>query len=361
MKKTSIFLLLTACLLLTVSCYKEEELDTNADITGAYIPKESQRTEPSITNTSVTFKVKSNVDVTKQSPVFTLSPNATITPDNGITRDFSKSQTYVVTAQDQRWQKTYTVSFTSDELSTFYNFNNYELVDKNRYHQFYEIGSNGEHLYIWKSGNQGYATLAGSTPPEGYPTSAIPGRNGGYAVNMQTISTGRVGAWDNKPIAAGNLFIGDFKLNNLFPSKSTKFGEPYSGDLPKSLRGVFKYKKGEKVTDKFNNEIKGAVDTFDIYAIIFEKRDKNNYLEGDHAFKDSRMIALARINPDQRIETDNWTEFEAPFLLQEGKTFNPKEEYMLTIVMSSSIEGEKFIGAVGSTLIVDEIELVYEK
>ncbi|MDM1396787.1 PCMD domain-containing protein [Myroides odoratimimus] len=353
------FLLLTP--LIFSSCIKDEELDTNADILEAYIPSEYLKTDPIITNTSVEFRVKANVDLEKQTPFFIISPNATMDPPNGTTRDFRNSQEVIITAQDQSWKKKYIVSFTSDELSTLYTFNNAELTNKNRYYRFYEIGSNGDKIHDWDSGNEGYSTVAGNTPPEGYPTTIAPGRRGGLSVKMQTVYTSKTGQIAGNPIAAGNLFLGTFKLNPLFPIKSTKFGLPYTGELPTSLRGSFKYTAGKIVTDSNYNEIPGAKDTFDIYAILFETQKKNNFLAGDHAFKDPRNVAIARIEAKDRIETNLWTEFNVPFVLVPGKTYDPQKDYILAIVMTSSIDGADFKGAVGSTLLVDEIELVYEK
>lgn len=353
-----------ALLLLTpitfASCIKDEELDTNADILEAYIPSEYLKTEPIITNTSIEFKVKANIDLEKQSPFFIISPNATMDPPNGTTRDFRTSQKVTITAQDNRWRKTYNVSFTSDELSTLYSFNNAELTNKDRYYRFYEIGSNGDKIYDWDSGNEGYVTVAGKTPPEGYPTTTAPGRRGGLAVKMQTVYTSKTGQATENPIAAGNLFLGTFKLNVFNTLKSTKFGLPYTGQLPTSLRGTFKYTAGKTVTDRYFNEVVGAKDTFDIYVILFESQKKDNFQYGDHAFKDPRNVAIARIEEKDRKETTLWTEFNVPFKLLPGKTYDSKKDYVLAIVMTSSIDGAEFKGAIGSTLLVDEIELVYD-
>ncbi|MEJ5090142.1 PCMD domain-containing protein [Sphingobacterium faecium] len=67
---------------------------------------------------------------------------------------------------------------------------------------------------------------------------------------------------------------------------------------------------------------------------------------------------MARIGAQQQIETDKWTAFEVPFSFVNGKSFDPSKEYMYTIVFSSSKEGDMFNGAVGSTLYIDEVELV---
>lgn len=341
------------------SCLKDEQPDTNADILEAYIDPEFLKSEPIITNTSVEFRVKSNVDLTKLSPIFIISPNATIDPLNGTVRDYTNAQTATVTAQDKQWKKTYTISFNVDELSTRYTFDDAELTDNDRYYRFYTIGSNGDKVYDWASGNSGYVTAAGTKPPEEYPTTIAPGRNGGNAVKMQTVYTNSLAAAVGTPIAAGNLFMGSFKTNILNTLKSTKFGLPYSGPLPRAIRTYYTYKAGAEVRDKDFNVVPGDVDSFDMYAIIFETQATNNFMYGDHNFQDARNIAVARVPASKRLESATWKELEFDFELLPGKTYDPTKEYMITIVMSSSIEGALFKGAIGSTLIVDEIEILY--
>lgn len=359
MTKKSISLLYLLVPLLFSSCVKDEELDTNADIIAAYIPPEFLKTDPIITNTSVEFRVKANVDLKNQAPIFTLSPNATIDPVSGTARDYTTEQTAVVTAQDKSWKKTYTITFNVDELSTTYFFNNAELTDKDRYYRFFTIGSTGNKVYDWASGNSGFVTVAGNKTPTEYPTAIAEGRTGGYAAKMQTVYTSSFAAATGNPIAAGNLFLGSFKTNLLNTLKSTKMGLPYSGELPKSVRTYYKYKAGPEVRNQDFDIVPGATDTFDIYAIIFESRSKDNFLYGDHDFKDPRNIAIARVSTAQRLETSTWKEINFPFQLVAGKTFDPGKEYVLAIVMSSSIDGANFTGAIGSTLIVDDIELIY--
>ena len=59
-------------------------------------------------------------------------------------------------------------------------------------------------------------------------------------------------------------------------------------------------------------------------------------------------------------EKKEWTSFMIPFKYLEGKSYEQGKEYMMAIVCSSSKDGDKFKGAVNSTLIVDELEIVGE-
>ena len=62
---------------------------------------------------------------------------------------------------------------------------------------------------------------------------------------------------------------------------------------------------------------------------------------------------------------DEWTAFELPFEPMNGKEINKSKlqdgKYKLSIVLSSSVKGAYFKGAVGSTLYVDELELISEE
>ena len=53
-----------------------------------------------------------------------------------------------------------------------------------------------------------------------------------------------------------------------------------------------------------------------------------------------------------------WKEFEIRF--EYKKEFDPNQKYRLSIAFTSSKDGDKFWGAPGSELIVDDIELVVE-
>src|SRR5699024_6669704 len=129
------------------------------------------------------------------------------------------------------------------------------------------------------------------------------------------------------PLFAGNLFLGDFVLT--FPAiNSPHFGQPYEFEsAPVAIKGYFKYKAGDDfIVNTEPSQL--SHDTWDIYAILFEKTDSDNYLPGDHNFEDPRMVSVAHISESERIETDEWTEFYIPFQPVNNKHFDPDEDYM---------------------------------
>ena len=132
------------------------------------------------------------------------------------------------------------------------------------------------------------------------------------------------------PIAAGNLFMGTFSVGNALtdPLKATMFGVPFE-HIPTYLKGYYKYKAGEVYKDENGNIVKDKKDTWDIYAIFYETDEKTKTLDATNRFDHPNLISIARI------------------------------EYNVAIVFSSSIEGDYFRGAVGSTLHIDEVELIH--
>lgn len=98
-------------------------------------------------------------------------------------------------------------------------------------------------------------------------------------------------------------------------------------------------------------------DKGDIYAVLYEADDVEDFLDGYNSLNSNKIIALARIPSIEK--TSEWKQFELPFeykkaidesALKEGK-------YKLAVVFSSSINGAEFKGSVGSTLWIDEVTI----
>ena len=107
-------------------------------------------------------------------------------------------------------------------------------------------------------------------------------------------------------------------------------------------------------------EVKGKKDQCDIYAIFYETDENVKYLDGFNGLTSPNLISVARIS-DQK-ETDEWMRFYIPFVAKPGKVIDKvklaKGGYQLSIVFSSSLKGDVFEGAEGSTLWIDEVEII---
>ena len=391
MIKSRLFLLpLAACAVFT-SCFKDEEPNAECDIQKAFVhmdkPEDvfAQKSDTLVdvrSNVSdVVFYIKPGVDVSKMAPQFELTPGATIYPESGTEFDFSdeKKVQYTVTSEDKSWKRTYNVSFEISELPTKYDFENVELyyetdpkdkVLKPKYYIWYDLSPNGKKIYDWASGNAGFKLSNYDGKPEIYPTVPMDDGNGpeggkyGKYVKLTTSDTGAWGVIVNRRLAAGNLFIGVFDplpalTNTLL---CTRFGLPFS-KKPLRLTGYYKYKPGEKLQDKNGKPIEGKIDRGTIYAVMYRNHDANGnaiVLNGNDVKTNPNIVALADIG--EISETPEWNTFSINFVYSADldKALLESNGYSISVVCSSSVEGDKFEGAVGSTLCVDELELVFE-
>lgn len=360
MNKINLFSYAMAGVVLT-SCIRHEAPNMQAEIESATITNADKvlQISPTITANNIVFQLREYSGNMLFAPEFLLSAGATISPASGTTRDFSQPQTYIVSSEDGAWQKTYTVSFITNDNTAVkhYAFENVEL--EGNYHKFFDE-INGQKRYDWVSANAGFALLSSSTPASGYPTTQVANGFSGNAVKLETKSTGWLGNLVRMPIAAGNFFTGTFVASLGGAVNGTQFGMPYLfSTAPKSITGYYKYTAGASYT-KTDRTSTRTTDIWDGYAILFEKNNANPRLSATHNFQDARMVSVARLNENQRTPASDWTKFEIPFEYVNGKSFDPNTEYMIAIVFTSSTEGAKFNGAVGSTLYIDEIEIITE-
>lgn len=379
-----------AALLLLTGCIKDEPLNAEADIVSATLPGDVLARQVYIGNDYVSMYVK-HTDMTCLAPEFELSPGATIEPPSGTVRDFTVPQQYLVISQDGQWSKSYEVRITDiigpdpgpdpEAGSIKYGFENVDLVNGGAapkewsYDVFYEGANPDDRTLTWASGNPGFAITGRGSTPETFPTYQINDGHTGKALGLTTRLTGSFGAMVNKPIAAGNLFLGEFDMTNAIskPLEATRFGIPF-GKIPTYLRGWYKYTPGpvyyvldETVKPSKLREIPGKVDEFNLYGILYEVTPDMPTLDGRNVLSEDNpnIVATAIIPKEMRVLTEEWTEFDIPFTYRDGKEVDLLKladgGYNIAIVFSSSIDGDYFCGAPESTLLVDEVELGYVK
>lgn len=354
-----------------MSCIRDEAPNAEADILTCIVPSDILKRDPVIENNKVTLMVKADIDLTHQAPEFTLTPGATISPAGGTERDFTTPQYYTVTSQDGNWKKEYQVSYIIAGIGTEYHFENVRKVNSSllnySYEVFFDTDSATGNNIDWASGNAGFAlTGAGTKDSSSFPTCSIEEGKVGRGVRLETKSTGKFGSDIKMPIAAGNLFMGTFSLGSALTNalKATRLGLPFE-HVPTYLKGYFKYKAGE-VFEADGQPVKNKKDTWDVYAIFYEVTKDVPYLDGtivEGNYTHPNLISVALLNDKDRIETDEWTEFYIPFVMKSGKVIDREKlksgGYNVSIVFSSSKEGNYFRGAPGSTLLIDEVELIY--
>lgn len=377
-----------SCITTLSSCFKEEPLNAECDIEQAYIHVDNKIllnlfTNPSDTlvnvqsdQTKIEFTMRPFAALTQQAPIFRLTPGATISPESGSLQDFSKGPvTYVVTSENKQWSRTYQVSIKKGQ-TTILNEKEFEFEDAYLSKGYYnwQENWNGDILGIWATGNSGFNISNPSAKPEEYPTVMIKDGYKGKGVKLTTKRTSKLADIVHKPIAAGNLFIGQFDATDALNDamKATKFGRPFSFSAkPVKLEGWYKYQAGEKFTDKNMQEL-DRHDYGTIYAVLYENIDEKGnavLLYGDNVQTSKQIVALALVgethDDNGKVAIGNtwkWHHFSVDFKYK--KAIDPIKlkngGYSLTIVSSSSSDGANFLGAVGSTLWIDSFKLICE-
>lgn len=364
------------------SCFKDEPLNAECDIEQAYIHVDNplgmfyQQSDTLInvlsTAEDINFVVRKTTDLTALAPIFNLTPGATIYPDNGSEQDFSNGPiVYTTSSEDGQYKRNYRVNFIFSKDMLEYNFEKFALntnAPANKYYVWTDLDDEGNPLNNWATGNPGYRMAKGSAQPDEYPTTPWSEEGHETCVKLTTCETGKFGSDRKMPIAAGNLFLGEFDTKKALTANdkgvkgvlATKFGLPI-GSQPVSFSGFYKYKRGDVFTDK-NNEVKDSNDYGSIYAVFYDNHDANGepfVLHGDDVLSSDQIISIANIG--QIDDTPEWTAFNLNFKLQPGKAIDPvklaNRSYSLAIVSSSSINGATFEGAVGSTLWIDDFSI----
>ncbi len=304
-------------------------------------------------------------------------------PADGVARDFSKGgQKYMVVSSNGKSHHIYTLSFNCQEVATEYHFERFELNDSTKdenggwkkniahYYIWKEYDMNGAYQTSWASGNPGFGISKVNNQPKDYPTTPCEGVNGGMGIKLTTMDTGGIAAMMNMRLAAGNIFLGEFDVSTALKDAraSTRFGVPFNRK-PLQLRGWMSYVPGEKYQDQ-NGKIIDRADSCDVYALIYRNKDEYGNtitLNGNTIPNSPYIVGKARLSDTLAAGTNGeWVYFTADFDY-DSYPMDLVPEYIggygynIAVVGSSSRQGAFFCGAIGSTLKIDELEVICEK
>lgn len=371
--KTKLFLVGVLALLLS-SCIKDEPLWSEADIVEFTLSDSIMANSLlSQDDQKISIVLKPGANIEKLVPRISISEGATISPALGDTISLLEDVVYVVTSQDGKIQRKYTVTTTG--MSFKYSFDNWKVVETalTRYPK-YDDG-------LWDNANSAYSMVLSSENKEyaldtaRYATRSTYDAVKGRACLLET-NKGGVVVGKKVGMVAGSSFMGKFQLSVSNPIKSAKFGQilPQENGRPIRFTGFFKYKSGDtfQYWDKKKEEVSydntGKQDKCSVYAIVFKVRKGklglNDYLDGTNVQTDDRVVAKATIEDgSSSIDFNKFTSFDVPFLSMEtGMPYYELDyennDYKIAIILSSSEDGDNYQGSVGSTLIVDELEII---
>ncbi len=380
------------CALPLVSCIDDEQPSMEADIEQVSVQgvaaqrlfhntADAQRTVLS-QDTAIVFHLADGVEDATLDSIkldFRLSQGARIALAPAQEEKFSEQRVvhYVVTSEDGRYQRRYTVQFlTAPDLGPVFNFDHPQLEAENQQYYIWSLEgthSSGNGGDTWGTGNAGFALSNSTAKPSEYPTTVTDDARTGKAVKLTTSSTGFLGLLVGKPMAAGNLFVGTFNLQKALTDAlaATQFGRPIRR-MPLRFKGFYKWQPGAQYLNKSQKAVAGpAADGRDlpqVYAVVYRNTDhegKPLVLDGSNVMTHPNVVAIALV-PEFKVtgveQTSPWASFDVAFDYKENLSLEllAKRGYSLTLVFSSSKNGAQFEGALGSTLIIDDCSIDYQ-
>ena len=201
---------------------------------------------------------------------------------------------------------------------------------------------------FWDTGNKGATTIADSNST---PTTET--CNGsGKAASLET-------RWVVMKLAAGNIFTGSY-VKTDGTNGVLSFGRSFT-TFPTKLRINYKYTSAtiDKIGEDALEYLKGKPDSCHIYIALTDwdqpleirTRPSERQLFDKN---DSHVIAYA-----DYISGNSDSQYQQKDLVLDYRYDNRTPKYIL-IVASASKYGDYFTGGVGSKLLIDNFELIYE-
>lgn len=356
---TKNILLIISVVLLFTSCIKEDHFGESeyANVKKIVVSNQSGNATINTSGATVIVEIPGGVDLSEMTiQTLELSSFATSDIDVGDTIDLNEELVFTIVSENgtmRHWTINAFVASAAPQLD------NYDL---NKWYQtateYYEPGESAA-TTIWGTGNRGTQLLNKlATIPKDL-------GNENLAAQMETLDNGPLGILFGTPISSGSLFTGFFNADNIDPSNpeaAIEFGTPFAG-RPNALRLKYSYEPGAVNKDQSGTEL-NYNDACDIYALLEVRLDNSIQRLGTAWFRsDDLQSGLATI---EILFTYGVLDASFPAYMQPTNGLYVDEEQALyilpthiTFVASSSFDGANFAGAVGSTLVVDDIELIY--
>ncbi|MDE6772524.1 MAG: PCMD domain-containing protein, partial [Muribaculaceae bacterium] len=214
---------------------------------------------------------------------------------------------------------------------------------------------------FWGSGNEGSATANMTLTNKN--TDMF--HSGAAAARLASNSAFKV-------LAAGNLFVGNYKETYETSNGKLSFGREYDGSHPSKMRVWVNYRPGvvDVIKSGMDNYVpagfSGSSDHGQIYVALttgeIEVRtgsDRKLFSPEPDGNSDARVVGYGQVTWDSNYGADGSLEMlEIPIEYNSiAKTVKPTH---LIIVCTASKYGDYFCGSSKSVMYVDDFELVYE-
>ena len=198
---------------------------------------------------------------------------------------------------------------------------------------------------FWGTGNPGAASFIGNL------TTQTNDAVSGTAARLES-------KWAVIKLGAGNLFTGDFSLDGTHGKLN--FGRPFTS-FPTALRLYYKYTPAtiDRIGDDSLESLRGKSDTCHVYVALSDKsepyvirtRPSERQLFNKN---DANIIAYGEF-----LSAETQSSYKQITIPLDYRATNRTPKYIV-IVCAASKYGDYYTGGAGSTLFIDEMELVYE-
>lgn len=237
---------------------------------------------------------------------------------------------------------TQSFSTTSATPLTDGSFDNWHQVDK-----LWNPWASGSDSF-WDTGNKGAVTV---------------GQSNSIPTDETCNGSGKAASLESKFIvlkfAAGNIFTGSY-LKTIGTNGVLSFGQPFTA-FPSKLRINYKYTSAtiDKVGEDDLAYLKGRPDSCHIYVALTdwdEPREIRTRPSERQLFdkNDSKIIAYAEL-----VQGVSDAVYQQKDLILNYRYSNRTPRYIV-VVATASKYGDYFTGGVGSKLLIDNFELIYE-
>lgn len=286
-------------------------------------------------------------------PKFVLTPGSTISPAAGDSVNFSNGKVrFTVWAEDSIHRTIYTV-YSDKAQALRYNLDMWQTWPKGE--------TNSDLTYLtpqtetWQTGNEALRY---------WKKQGIYGMQSPYSVEKETqfVKAGDAAAkittrytnGASPALQAGVFYTGEeFEVNPDEPLKSIRFGTPFE-TKPLKIKGWYAYTPG---TQYYQNNVLASemADTCRISAILYEIENAGETLDSLDIYNDEKIIAIGMFESGATPSGEY-----APFELKLNyfKSYFFTKKYKMAIIATPSRNGAAFEGADGSTLWIDEIEII---
>lgn len=344
------------------SCIKDELPNIEVDITNI------TSTDPGFVKSVINENsVSVFVDTTKTklknlNLTIEISKGAKISPDPATIHDYSTPQYFEIDSEDGEWMKIWEVNarVVSADFPTSYNFNNWF----NPAYTAYLIptekvtgGGKDENLFVWATTNSSMSIVLAwmyGTALSPYHFGVCPTDNAveGTALKLETLDIHMI--TQQMPYVSGTTYIGEFDGTQTDPNMGTRFGTPFNRK-PLRLKGMYNYQPQTILSTQQR-------DTAVIKAVLFRVTKESDHLNGYEILdmKGPRILGYAEFTTNKA--TNGYEPFDLAFTYNEepNPTAMDNWEYAMTVYFTSSKGGYRFVGAGGTTLLIDTVELVCE-